>query len=115
MAAAPLLQLSGISLGPSQAPLFHGLDLVVQPGDRMALVGRNGAGKSTLLALLDGAVEADQGTRSVPARTRVVRLEQEPDFSAFATLEGFVGAALGVADLWRGTALAEEVGLDLAT
>ncbi|MEM6948200.1 MAG: ATP-binding cassette domain-containing protein, partial [Pseudomonadota bacterium] len=57
----------------------------------------------------------DQGTRSVPARTRVVRLEQEPDFSAFATLEGFVEAALGAADLWRGTALAEEVGLDLAT
>ena len=39
MARAPLLQLSNIGLGFGGDPLFEGLDLVVQPGDRLALVG----------------------------------------------------------------------------
>ena len=41
MARAPLLQLSGISLTFGGNPVFDELDLVVQPGDRVALVGRN--------------------------------------------------------------------------
>ena len=46
MAQAPLLQLSGIGLGFGGNPLLEGLDMNVQPGDRVALVGRNGSGKS---------------------------------------------------------------------
>jgi outer membrane protein TolC len=49
MARAPLLQLSDISLTFGGNPVFDGLSLVVQPGDRVALVGRNGSGKSTLM------------------------------------------------------------------
>ncbi|MDG2404141.1 MAG: ATP-binding cassette domain-containing protein, partial [Paracoccaceae bacterium] len=49
MARTPLLQLNGISLTFGGDPIFDALDLVVQPGDRLALVGRNGSGKSTLM------------------------------------------------------------------
>ena len=42
MARAPLLQLSDISLTFGGDPVFAGLTLSVQPGDRVALVGRNG-------------------------------------------------------------------------
>jgi ATP-binding cassette subfamily F protein uup len=52
MARAPLLQLSGIMLTFGGDPVFDNLDLVVHPGDRVALVGRNGSGKSTLMKVM---------------------------------------------------------------
>ena len=60
MASIPLLQLNEISLTFGGDPVFHDLSLVVQPGDRVALVGRNGSGKSTLMKVMAGLVEADQ-------------------------------------------------------
>ena len=56
MARAPLLQLSDISLTYGGDPVFDGLSLTVQPGDRIALVGRNGSGKSTLMKVMAGLV-----------------------------------------------------------
>ena len=52
MARVSLLQLNDISLTFGGDPVFGGLDLVIQPGDRLALVGRNGSGKSTLMNIL---------------------------------------------------------------
>src|SRR5690348_14104642 len=48
------------------APLFSGLNLVVNAGDRIGLVAANGRGKSTLLRCLAGTMEATEGdiTRS---------------------------------------------------
>lgn len=40
--------------GSSRKTVFKGLNLVVEPGDRIALLGRNGAGKSTLIKLIGG-------------------------------------------------------------
>ncbi len=94
MARPPLLQLSGISLTFGGDPVFDGLDLVVQPGDRLALVGRNGSGKSTLLKLMAGLVAPDHGTRSMPPGTSVGYMEQEPDMSGHATLGDFAMAGL---------------------
>jgi len=42
--------------------VLDGLDLVLEPGDRIGIIGPNGAGKSTLLDLLTGRAEADEGT-----------------------------------------------------
>jgi ATP-binding cassette subfamily F protein uup len=44
------------------APVVGGVDLILEPGDRIGIVGPNGAGKSTLLDLLAGKVEPDAGT-----------------------------------------------------
>ena len=52
MARIPLLQMSDISLTFGGDPVFDCLDLVVQPNDRVALVGRNGSGKSTLMKVM---------------------------------------------------------------
>jgi len=46
---------------PGQTPLFNGLDLSVQPHERVALVAPSGAGKTTLCKLLAGYQKADQG------------------------------------------------------
>jgi len=71
MARPPLLQLSGVSLTFGGEPLFGDLALVIQPGDRIALVGRNGSGKSTLMKVMAGLVEPDRGERVVPAGVSV--------------------------------------------
>lgn len=52
--AAPLLTLQGIALTFGGTPLLTAADLIVAPGDRIALVGRNGSGKSTLLKIAAG-------------------------------------------------------------
>src|SRR5690606_41311132 len=77
MARAPLLQLSGISLTFGGNPVFDDLSLTVQPGDRVALVGRNGTGKSTLMKVMAGIVEADKGQVVVPAGVTVGYMEQD--------------------------------------
>ncbi|RWR12791.1 ABC-F family ATP-binding cassette domain-containing protein [Paenirhodobacter populi] len=107
MARAPLLQLTDISLTFGGNPVFDGLDLVVQQGDRVALVGRNGSGKSTLMKVMAGLVEPDHGERVVPSGTRVGYMEQEPDLSGFATLGDFAASGLDDADHYRVEMVAE--------
>jgi ABC transport system ATP-binding/permease protein len=110
MARAPLLQLSGITLTFGGNPVFDTLDLTIQPGDRIALVGRNGSGKSTLLKLMAGLAEADQGSRVVPPGMRVGYMEQDPDLSAFETLGDYAASGLSHGEEYRVAAAAE--GLD---
>ena len=94
MARAPLLQLSGITLTFGGNPVFDNLDLVVQPGDRVALVGRNGSGKSTLMKVMAGLVEPDAGLRVVPPGVTVGYMEQDPDLSGHETLGDFAASML---------------------
>ncbi|MEC7297450.1 MAG: ABC-F family ATP-binding cassette domain-containing protein [Pseudomonadota bacterium] len=101
MARAPLLQLSDISLTFGGDPVFSDLSLVVQPGDRMALVGRNGSGKSTLMKVMAGLVEADSGTRVVTPGTSVGYMDQEPDMAGFATLGDFAASRLDPSEAYR--------------
>ncbi|HKU39951.1 MAG TPA: ATP-binding cassette domain-containing protein [Polyangiales bacterium] len=62
MTAANLLHVHRLTLNtPSGRPLFRELTMVLDRGDRVALVGRNGVGKSTLLSVLAGELDADGG------------------------------------------------------
>ncbi|MBE1298181.1 MAG: ATP-binding cassette domain-containing protein [Rhodobacteraceae bacterium] len=101
MARIPLLQMSGISLTFGGEPVFADLDLVVQPGDRVALVGRNGSGKSTLMKVMAGLVEPDQGSIVVPPGKSVGYMEQDPQMSGFATLGDFAASALEPGEMYR--------------
>jgi ATP-binding cassette subfamily F protein uup len=101
MARIPLLQLSGISLTFGGDPVFSGLDLVVQPGDRLALVGRNGSGKSTLMKVMAGLVEPDAGEVVLTPGQSVGYMEQDPDLSGFATLGDYAASDLDPGELYR--------------
>lgn len=57
----PVLQLEGVELRRSGDFRLGPLELVVRPGERVALVGPSGAGKSTLLALASGTLAPDAG------------------------------------------------------
>ena len=115
MARIPLLQLSRLALTFGGAPIFDGLDLVVQPGDRVALVGRNGSGKSTLMKVMAGLVEPDRGERVVAPGVHVGYMEQDPDLSAFATLGDFAAASLPEGEDYRVAMAAEGLKFDPTT
>lgn len=101
MARVPLLQMNDISLTFGGEPVFHDLDLVVQPGDRVALVGRNGSGKSTLMKVMAGLVEADHGSLVVPPGISVGYMEQDPQMTGFATLGDFAASELDPGELYK--------------
>ncbi|MEP2889285.1 ABC-F family ATP-binding cassette domain-containing protein [Tateyamaria sp.] len=101
MARVPLLQLSDISLTFGGDPVFDGLSLVVQPGDRVALVGRNGSGKSTLMKVMANLVEADTGEVVAGPGVSVGYMEQDPDMTGFATLGDFAMHGLDASDLYK--------------
>ena len=54
VALAPLLEARQLTVSIGQRTFCHDLDLTLQPGERLAILGRNGAGKSTLLSVLAG-------------------------------------------------------------
>ena len=101
MARAPILQLSGISLTFGGTPLFDALSLVVQPGDRVALVGRNGSGKSTLMKVMAGLTEPDRGEVAVAPGKSVGYMEQEPDMAGHTTLGDFAASGLEAGQMYR--------------
>ncbi|AXT33731.1 ATP-binding cassette domain-containing protein [Phaeobacter sp. LSS9] len=93
--------MSGISLTFGGDPVFADLDLVVQPGDRVALVGRNGSGKSTLMKVMAGLVEADAGALVVPPGKSVGYMEQDPQMTGFATLGDFAASELDPGEMYK--------------
>lgn len=58
-----VLNLEDITFGYGAEPVYEGLDLVVERGQKVALVGPNGAGKTTLLKLAAGVLEPQAGER----------------------------------------------------
>ncbi|TKA87290.1 ATP-binding cassette domain-containing protein [Sulfitobacter sp. 15WGC] len=101
MARAPLLQLTDISLTFGGDPVFQDLSLVVQTGDRLALVGRNGSGKSTLMKVMAGLVEPDSGAVVAGPGVSVGYMEQEPDLSGFETLGDFAAHGLDPGEMYK--------------
>jgi ATP-binding cassette subfamily F protein uup len=51
-----ILQLKNITVIYGNPPLLDGVELVVQPKERVCLVGRNGSGKSTLMKVIAGVL-----------------------------------------------------------
>ncbi|WP_300055479.1 ABC-F family ATP-binding cassette domain-containing protein [uncultured Roseobacter sp.] len=100
MARIPLLQLNEISLTFGGDPVFDDLSLVIQPGDRVALVGRNGSGKSTLMKVIAGLVEPDRGEVVPGPGVSVGYMEQDPDLSGFATLGDFAAHGLEPSEMY---------------
>ncbi|HEY6528404.1 MAG TPA: ATP-binding cassette domain-containing protein [Cellvibrionaceae bacterium] len=76
----PLLKLDNLSLAYGQQVLFDSIQLLLNKGDRLCLVGRNGVGKSTLLKVIEGSVESDGGSRWLDTSVKVAGLSQDlPD------------------------------------
>ncbi len=70
--------------------LFRGLNLGLNSGQRMALVGVNGAGKSTLMKILSGKIQAQEGKVIRTKDLRVGYLDQDPQFDGEQTISDFI-------------------------
>ena len=98
---APALDAQGIHKSYGTHEVLRGVDLLVEPGQILGLLGRNGAGKSTLITILCGLRRADSGTANIcghrPASADAARLigyaPQElgiyPDLSVAQNLAAF--------------------------
>jgi ABC transport system ATP-binding/permease protein len=73
-----LLTLEGIEKSFHDKHLLRGISLVVDEGERIALVGPNGSGKSTLLRIIAGREEPEAGARTLKRDLRLGWFEQEP-------------------------------------
>ena len=91
---APIYTIKNARLTFGLNPLFTGVDLYINRGDKICLVGRNGCGKSTLLKVICGIQEADEAEIFIQPGTRIGYMPQEPDFGTCKTLREVVESGL---------------------
>jgi ABC transport system ATP-binding/permease protein len=96
----PLIVLNGVDYGVGGPLLLEKVELAIEPGERIALIGRNGAGKSTLLRLLDGEIVPDDGDIRRQDGLRVARLEQEVPGGTAGSVFDVVAGGLGELGGW---------------
>ncbi len=80
--------------------LLENVELSIEPGERIALIGRNGAGKSTLMRLLSGDIQPDDGEVRLASGRRIARLEQEVPRDASGSVFDVVAAGMGELGVW---------------
>ena len=95
MECVPLVALDHLHHAYGHLPLLDDVTLQVEPGERVAIIGRNGAGKSTLLQILSGELAPDRGTVWREPGARVARLVQDVPLSTTASVFDVVAEGLG--------------------
>lgn len=90
-----LLNLKQVSLAFGHQPLLDKVELQIENGERVCLVGRNGSGKSTLFRVISGVIPPDDGEIWRRDTLRISHLEQEVPEGSDQTIFDVVAAGLG--------------------
>ncbi len=93
--------------------LFDNISYIINPKDKIALVGKNGAGKSTMLKIIAGLQKPTSGSVSLPNDTTIGYLPQHINVSDTSTVIEEVRSAFGHVDKMR--ARLDELNTQLAT
>jgi len=86
----PQIYLKDAYLRFSEHPILDHISLVIEPGERIAIVGRNGAGKSTLLQVLANQLALDSGELSIERHSHLAYFQQDH----YPTITGSILEAL---------------------
>jgi ATP-binding cassette subfamily F protein uup len=97
----PILTLERVSHAYGYLPLLSDVNLRVDAGERLALIGRNGTGKSTLLSIVAGDLLPDAGTVWRGPGTRVARLAQDVPLESNRTVREEVASGRGDHDAYQ--------------
>ena len=90
-----IITLKDITLSFGGLPILERLDLQVEAGERVCLVGRNGEGKSSLMKMINGGLPPDDGTITMRQGLKVSMLEQKVPHEMSGTVYDVVAGALG--------------------
>lgn len=95
-----LISLRNITLAFGGPPIFDGINLQIEPGDRLCLMGRNGSGKSTLLKLIGGELPPEGGEIQRQQGLKVAQVAQDVPLGLTGTVFDIVASGMGnTADL----------------
>jgi len=92
----PLLQLRNVTLSYADRPLLDAVDLQIDPGERVCLVGRNGTGKTSIMRVIAGEEQPQEGEITKPNGVVLTRLPQEVPEGIGGTVLEVVHAGLRV-------------------
>jgi ABC transport system ATP-binding/permease protein len=90
-----LLSLQNITLSFGGPPIFNGINLQIEQGDRLCLMGRNGAGKSTLLRLIAGEFPQESGVIHRQQGVRLSSVWQDIPQDVSGTVFDIVASGMG--------------------
>lgn len=108
----PLLQLRGVTLRYTDRPLLDRVDLQIDPGERVCLVGRNGAGKTSIMRVISGEEKPQEGEITKPNGVVLTRLPQEVPEGIEGTVFEVIHAGLrvgGTEEEWEADVRVEEL------
>jgi ABC transport system ATP-binding/permease protein len=109
-----VISLQEVSLGFGGPLLLENINLQVERGESVGLLGRNGAGKSTLLKLLNGDLSPDSGAVSRQQNLRAAYLSQDVPQELSGRVDRIVAGGLDSASLqfehpWQGQLQVEQI------
>ncbi|HHB92196.1 MAG TPA: ATP-binding cassette domain-containing protein, partial [Thioploca sp.] len=90
-----MFNLDNISIAFGHVTLLDGVNLRIEAGERICLIGRNGEGKSTLLKIISNQIKADHGKLEISSGYRITLLNQEHNFNPNDTVFHAVSKGLG--------------------
>ena len=110
----PIYTLKDVKLRFGTNQLFRSIELYINRGDKISLIGRNGSGKSTLLKIIAGLQDVDDGEIFIQPATKIGYMPQDADLAEYKTLRDVVLSGLEKNDLsseYKAQILIEQLGI----